>query len=141
MHTTHMPCPQHNYCIENGAMSAEVLPEDLRGEPDPELAEGGQRRRPVDHLGRDRPLDPRAVNLSGPTTLIWPPWRVTRTPVPPLCCRREYDSSEYSPRDPQYDLTAKPGAHQAALCAPRAAVTARMEAVGQIRPPSAPVHW
>jgi hypothetical protein len=135
-------CPQHNYCIEKDSMCGEVLPEDLRGDRDPDLpaAADRQRARPRDHHGRDRALDPRAVHLSGRNpdlaaveegdecraAALEPAW---------------YEDSEYSPRDPLYALSAKPGAHQALLCSPRAAVTARMEAHGQIRPPSAPVHW
>ena len=136
------PTAQHNWCVEHSAYCEDVLPEDLRGDRDPDLPVHGarQRTRPTDHVGRDRPLDPRAVHLSGanpdladleqdPTlraAALAPAW---------------YESTDVSPRDPLHALSSKPGAHQAALCGPRAAVTARMESVEQIRNPSAPVHW
>jgi len=133
---------QHNYCIEHRlAEVRDTNYDDEQGVRDSQLPpthEQGVQR--VDHRGRRRPLDPRVVLVASENPMLadleededeahlarFPAW---------------HQDADVSPRDPLYALTSKPGAHQAGICGPRAAVTARMEHVGQMRPPEYPMHW
>lgn len=131
---------QHNYCIDAGDSDGHVDADDREGRRDSDLPPGDRTHQRYDHRWRARGLDPGVVHTTGPNQ------RAARTETD----RREqrlalepawYEDTRLSPRDPLYHIAATPGAHQAALCSPRAAVTARMDQSGQIRPPERPVHW
>ena len=133
---------QHNYIIDEGhGEFNDVYTDDRFGIRDtalPPTARG--RDRAVDHRGRERALDPRAVHLTGAN----PQTAATETDEEERAramLPAWYDDESVSPRDPQWHISQRPGVHQQEICAPRAAVTARMEGAGQIRPPDRPVHW
>ena len=95
----------------------------------------------MDHRGRERALDPRAVLLTGANPQL-AGVEENAQEAALAAAPAWYDDEDVSPRDPTYALTSTGGhAYQAAICAPRAAVTATMQSVGQTRPADRPVHW
>ena len=135
-------CAQHNFIIDSRSECAEVYDRDRNGLRDDELHPADAARRRVDHRGRARALDPRAVLLAGANPQLADVEEdddEARLAAQPAW----YDDDDgLSPRDPTYALTSAGGhVYQAAICAPRAAVTATMQSVGQTRPADRHVHW